>query len=110
MLVSVTGGYSSLFVCQSVTALHSTHTELTSITPLIENSDMSAYYIGETLTVGCPVQTCSEGVTVQFVRGDQEVAVGTPSRTDETVYNMNLVLDEDSAATHTCMVRTEIPQ
>ena len=36
-------------------------------------------------------------------------SVGTPSRNDETVYNMNLVLDEDSAATYTCMVRTEIP-
>ena len=35
--------------------------------------------------------------------------MGTPSRTDETVYNMNLVLDEDSAATYTCMVRTEFP-
>ena len=52
---------------------------------------------------------CSEGVTVQFVRGDQEVAVRTPSRTDETIYNMNLVLDEDSAAAYTYMVRTEIP-
>ena len=79
------------------------------ITPAIENRDVSDYYIGETLIVGCPVQTCSEGVTVQFVRGDQEVSEGTPSRTDETVFNMNLVLEEGSAGTYTCMVRTESP-
>ncbi len=87
----------------------STHAEAAVIEPVIEDRDISSYYVGELILVGCPVKTCASGITVQFLFNDTIVAEGLPSSTDEQVYTMNLPARLDSAGTYTCRVTTDSP-
>ncbi|XP_064391229.1 uncharacterized protein LOC135339049 [Halichondria panicea] len=79
------------------------------IEPAIDDKIISSYYVGDTLLVGCPVQTCASGITVQFLFNDTIVATGMPSSTDEQVYTMNLLLSMESAGMYTCRVITDTP-
>ena len=79
------------------------------IEPIIPNLDISTYFEQSFLTIACPVATCSEGVTVQFLKGGVMLREGLVNDTQSTVYNLNLQLDQNTAGTYACKVRTTNP-
>ncbi len=86
-----------------------THTEPAAITPPISNKDISSYYVGDPILMGCSVDTCATGITMQFLFNDSILAEARPSPTDERAYTMSLPAQLDSAGTYTCRVTTDSP-
>ena len=80
------------------------------IEPIIPNFDISDYPEQSFLTIACPVATCSEGVTVQFLKEGDMLGEGVVNDTQSTVYNLNLQLDQNTAGTYACKVRTTNPE
>ena len=79
------------------------------IEPIIPNFDISTYSEESLVTIACPVATCSEGVRVQFLKGEQVLGEGAVNDTQNTVYNLNLRVDQNTAGTYACKVRTTNP-
>ena len=79
------------------------------IEPIIPNFDISTYFEQSLVTIACPVATCSEGVRVQFLKGEELLGEGAVNDTQNTVYNLNLRVDQNTAGTYACKVRTTNP-
>ena len=73
------------------------------ISPRIQDVDISQLHIGEVLTVGCPVDTCTEEVAVTFLRGDDVVGTTVLNHTQK-IHKLNLVVDERTAGMYACKV------
>lgn len=73
------------------------------IEPPIENVDLTVYHIGSTLTIGCPVATCAEPVTIEFLGSSGEVLQSnTISQTDPLVVSLALEVMEDTPGMYAC--------
>jgi len=79
------------------------------IEPRILEVDLSVYTESEIATIACPVITCAEQVTVTFLRGSEEVDMGTLDITQPMVYNLNLMVASDTSGTYACKVDTVNP-
>ena len=53
--------------------------------------------------MGCPVETCTEKVTVTFLRGNGVVGTTVFNHTQQ-IHNLNLIVDEKIAGTYACKV------
>lgn len=79
------------------------------INPLIPEVNISTYHIGAPITIGCPVQTCAEEVSVQFLRGDEVISVIESTSAAPTAYNLQLTVSEDIAGVYACKADTVNP-
>lgn len=87
----------------------SVYTEVISIDPPLQDKDITSYYVGDPLLMGCPVHTCASGVTVKFFFNDSIVATGTPSNTNIHVYTTSIPVTLESAGIYTCVVTADTP-
>ena len=79
------------------------------IEPKILEVDLSIFTESDIATIACPVITCAEQVTVTFLRGSEEVDMGTLDITQPMVYNLNLMVASDTSGTYACKVDTVNP-
>ena len=80
------------------------------IFPEIPDVNISTYHTDADVTIGCPVQTCAEEVTVQFLRGDQVVKSSEESLTGEhSVFNLVLTVSDSITGLYACKVDTTNP-
>lgn len=93
----------SPMVTSSTTVTLTVESDPVAIIPRIQNFNISGYEIGGTLTVGCPVDTCADEVSVTFLKDDDVVDTMDLSNSQIT-HNLNLLVDEDTVGMYACKV------
>lgn len=73
--------------------------------------NISTYMLGYALTISCPIETCAENVTVQFLKGDTLISKGIIRAFEDTasVKNLVLIITENVTGEYACKVDTVNP-
>jgi hypothetical protein len=75
--------------------------------PINAQWDLSSYHIGSNITIGCPVQTCAEQVSVQFLKGASVVKKYLDrQQVTNSAYVLTLPVSEDIVGMYACKVDT----
>ena len=84
------------------------HSTVVAIEPPINAQwDLSSYHIGSNITIGCPVQTCAEQVSIQFLKGASVVKKYLDrQQVTNSAYVLTLPVSEDIVGMYACKVDT----
>ena len=70
--------------------------------------NISDHHIGENATIGCPISTCAQNITVRLFRGTTEINSDSLSPStngdDPLIYNFLLKVDENTPGDYKCVV------
>ena len=78
-----------------------------SITSLA-NYSLNNLTVGESITIGCVIETCGSPNVVNFTEVGSSVAEESITRTSDGAFNWNPTVDMDLVGTYSCIAENEL--
>ena len=96
-----------VLVCNGISIIFGLIDQPIVMTP-IENYPLDSFVVGETITIGCVIESaCGSSNIVKFIN-EQNETVQSFMRNEDCAFNWNTIVDRDLSGTYRCVAQNSL--